>query len=122
MITSQFFYYKTFGLMFLIGFLVGVAISVVLGLTQNLNKNIVAKNITQFLCVMLFGVVFFISINFLNFGEFRVFLFFAYLLGFLLEFKLLNKLIAKTIKFGYNLLINSFKGFAKTKVGAKILK
>lgn len=108
--------------MFLIGFLVGVAISVVLGLTQNLNKNIVFKNITQFVCVMLFGAVFFVSINFLNFGEFRGFLFFAYMVAFLLEFKLLNKLIAKTIKFGYNLVINKFSVFAKTKVGAKILK
>lgn len=108
--------------MLLLGFLVGVLISLVLGLTQKVNTNIVIKNIIHFLCVLMFSFVFFVSINFLNFGEFRAFLFFSFLMGFLIEFKLLNNLIAKLIKFGYNLVANSLKTFTKTKVGAKLLR
>ncbi len=108
--------------MLLLGFLVGALISVVLGLTQKVNTNIVIKNIIHFLCVLMFSFVFFVSIIFLNFGEFRAFLFFSFLMGFLIEFKLLNNLIAKLIKFGYNLVANSLKTFAKTKFGTKLLR
>ena len=110
---------------FLILFAIGIGLGIIYGF---INILYLVKNrpilhiITDFIFTITFGIIFFIAINIINMGEFRLFLLIAYILGFYIERITLGKLFAKGYKNMYNKIINLWKVFIKTKIGKIIFK
>lgn len=71
-------------------------------LTFLCNKNSIMEKIFDCVSVVLCGIIFFLSTLNLNFGEFRFYLLFGYILGILLERFTFGIFIAKIASYCYN--------------------
>lgn len=112
---------KDFLLFLVIGFAIGI-------LYEIFNSHKVIKSIYIIQIVidtifcLIFTIILFLSINCINCGEFRLFLVFAYYMGFILERIILGKLFAKITKYIYNKLITVGKKILSSKFGRFIFK
>jgi hypothetical protein len=85
------------------------------------NKTIIT-NIMDFLQVVSFALLFFLAINFHNYGVVRLYLFISYCVGFLVYRKTLFKPLAKFLMVVYNFNIKLVAKFKASKGGKILLK
>ena len=92
----------------------------------NIPSKIRTNLIWQIICDLIFTFVafglLFISINFINLGEFRLFLILGYVTGFIAERKTLGKLFAKGYLNMYNKLRNLWIKIKNSKIGRFVFK
>ena len=112
---------KDFTVMLLIGIIIG-AIYGILNIITTINRKLVFQIIIDFITSIIATFTLIITINYINMGQFRVFLVLGYLLGIIIERITLGKLFAKGYKFVYNNIVKSFKKFANSKFGKVVLK
>ena len=91
---------------FLFIFLIGIGSGFIFDafkyLTFLCNKNSITEKIFDCVSVVLCGIIFFLSTLNLNFGEFRFYLLFGYILGILLERFTFGIFIVKIASYCYN--------------------
>lgn len=114
--------FLVFLIVLLYGFGCGFFVTITNFFVSLFKKNVILKNITDFINALVFGVLFFISINFHNFGEFRLYLLISFVLGFICEQKTINKPFAKLLNFGYNGIAKLLKKFKNSKCGKVLFK
>lgn len=112
---------KDFSIMLGIGLILGVFYGI-LNMLLSIKKNIILQIIIDIIFSITALSTLILSINIINMGEFRFFLFAGYLIGFILERITIGKLFAKGFKKVYNCLVNILNKFAKSKLGRIILK
>ena len=112
---------KDFFIVFLIGFLIGIFYGII-NIPSKIKFRYVLQIILDIIFCLIFTITFLITINFINMGEFRLFLLIAYYLGFISERITLGKLFAKGFKLIYNKTISLWKTFSKSKFGRIIFK
>ena len=112
---------KDFFIIFGIGFLMGILYGII-NAPNLIKKRLPFRIIVDLIFTMICSIIFIISINLVNLGEFRFFLIIGYLLGILLERITLGKLFAKGYKIVYNSIVNLFKRFANSGLGKVIFK
>jgi len=95
------------------GLLCGIIKNVINLILKNCKNNKIIIFILDLIFMITFSFLFFICINIVNFGEFRIYLLIWYLLGFILEIKTLGFLVDFVLKKIYN-----FINF----IGKKLLK
>lgn len=122
MILPNWYEYYVFAIMFGFGLCSGVAVTAIRHSIHKFLKNIVVKNVVDSVCVLIFATTFFLLVNYLNFGQFRLYLLISFALGLLLQYKLFNKVIAKLVYIVYNLLCKVAKFVKQTWLFKKILK
>ena len=97
---------------FAILFLAGLAVSVVFSLltsSQFIRNKIAIKIPMDFIFMLIFAFVFIYLVNYINMGEFRLFLLIAYLIGIAFDLLIMDKLFAKGHKWVYNRLVILYK-------------
>lgn len=104
------------------GFACGLGCNLLAFLIKVFKKNIVVTNVVNFLQVFLFGLLFFLNINFHNYGQVRFYLFAAFCFGFWLHAKTVAKPFAKLLWLGYNKITKATTFFRATTLGKKIFK
>lgn len=102
------------------GVLCGVLYEFNLTILRMFKNRIIVKNILDFIFAGVFATLFFISLNYFNFGQFRLYLLIIFTLGVILEHKLMGKLFAKTTSVVYNIVVKLIAKFKTTRI-AKIL-
>lgn len=112
---------KEFLIMFILGILMGIIYGI-LNTTTSVKKNIAIQIIADIIFCIITFLTFIISINIINWGEFRVFLLVGMIIGFGLERITLGKLFAKLFKKLYNYIVKLGKAFVKSKLGRIIFK
>lgn len=112
---------KDFSILFILGIIVGI-IYEFLNISQIIKNNYIIQIFSDIIFCLIFTIIFIFAINIINLGEFRIFLLFAYYLGFTIERITLGKLFAKGFKLIYNKLIILWKRFLKCKIGRFIFK
>lgn len=122
MILPNWYEYYIFAVMFACGLGAGILVSVLRHSLSKFMQNIIAKNVVDSVCVLMFATTFFLLVNYLNFGQFRLYLLISFATALLLQYKLLNKVIAKLVYFVYNLLCKVAKFAKQTWLIKKILK
>ena len=78
--------------------------------------------ITDIVFMFLFSIMFIYAKNIYNFGEFRLFLLMAYIIGIVWEQISLDFLVVKFLKMSYNFFVRLFCKLKKTKFFCKIFK
>ena len=121
MIISYIFQLKDFCILLLIGFIMGIIYGI-LYIPYIISNKLIIKNIVDLLYIPIICLTFIISTNYINMGQFRLFLLLAYLIGIVLESLTLGKLFAKGYKSVYNKLVNFHKMFRNSKLGKVIFK
>lgn len=76
-------------------------------------KNEILKNIFEIYRILLIFIIFIFSYICFGYAELRFYYIFAFLIGFWLEKKFFQNLVAKTFKIIYNLFVNIFRWFKK---------
>jgi len=112
MFNDFYFEYRVFLIILLLGLVAGFLLSLFKFILHICKGNIVAKNILDFLYVSLFTLLFFVVINYVNFGVFRLHLIAGYSLACYAYIKTLGKPVAKGLIFIYTkcrLLATKFK-------------
>lgn len=122
MILSSDFQYVAFIILFLLGLLCGFCRDVCNAILLIFKNKLFAKNVLDFLFCLVFGLVFFLGLNFYNYGQFRIYLFLAYLTAFVLQRKMFGKLFAKLFLLVYNKTIKLLNKFKRTPVGVFLFK
>lgn len=94
---------------------------------KNIIDNVFKKNkyvliITDIIISIIFTALFLICINVFNYGQFRLFEVFGFMLGVIIEQISLNKIVEKFLKIIYNIFIKVFYKLKKTKIFQKIIK
>lgn len=112
---------KDFLILLLIGFGIGLIYGI-LNITQKLKRIYILQIIVDIVFCLISTIIFLLVINFINMGEFRLFLLIAYLIGFTIERITLGKIFAKGYKFVYNKIKHFNKKIANSKIGRIILK
>lgn len=112
---------KDFLLMLLIGLLLGIFYGL-LNVPTRIKPNIIFQIFIDLIFCAVAFALFLILINTINLGEFRLFLFVGYMLGFYLERISIGKLFAKGFKKVYTCLVNILKKFANSKFGRILFK
>lgn len=110
---------------FLIIFLIGSIVGLFYGLLNIINlvkKHIAIQILTDLTFSFICFFTFLISINKINMGEIRAFLFIGYILGVIIERITIGKLFAKAYKKVYNQFVKILKNIAKSKFGRILLK
>lgn len=100
----------------LIGFASGLIFDFFKYLNFLCNKNTITEKIFDFLSVAICGVVFFLAELHLNYGEFRFYLLFGFIVGILLERFSLGLFIAKICSYCYNKLTTVLNKIWKKKI------
>ena len=102
---------------FLFIFLIGIGSGFIFDAFRYLiflcNKNSIMEKIFDCVSVVLCGIIFFLSTLNLNFGEFRFYLLFGYILGILLERFTFGIFIAKIASYCYNKIIKTINKLFK---------
>lgn len=80
------------------GMLLGIIKNAINLIIKAFKNNKIITFILDLLFMLIFGFLFVICINIVNFGEFRVYLFAGYLSGFILEIKTLGFLVDFVLK------------------------
>ena len=117
MIFNLSFQYVAFLIVFGIGFATGFGKDIFNSILVIFKNNNIAKNVLDFVFCLTFALLFFLSLNYFNYGQFRLYLFFAFILGFVLQRKMLGKLFAKLFLLVYNKTIKLLNKFKTSKVG-----
>lgn len=112
---------KDFGVMLLIGIIIG-ALYGILSIITTIKRKLVFQIIIDLISTIVATFTLIIMINYINMGQFRVFLVLGYTLGIIIERITIGKLFAKGYKFMYNNIVKSFRKFANSKFGKVVLK
>lgn len=99
----------SFIFLFLIGFASGFIFDANKYVCFLLNKNKIASIILDCFSVLSCGIILFVAILFINFGLFRFYLLFAFVIGLCLQRITIGKMIAKLASVCYNLLTKTIK-------------
>ncbi len=104
------------------GVALGTAYGVVSFLKNIIKNNFIISNIINFVYAVLYGLIVLLFVINFNFGEFRLFIIIACVLGTILAYKTIGKIIAKIFFYLYNKLCKGIKALTKTKLVKKVLK
>ena len=107
---------------FVFGFGLGVLYSVLQFFKLVVRKNIIISNVFNFLFALFYGFIILMVVINLNFGNFRLFVFIAFLLGTVLQQKTLEKIFAKMNFWLYNKLCKGLNFLKNTRVIKKVIK
>ena len=121
MIISSYLQFKDFCIFFGAGIAIGIIYDLI-NIPQKINKNTPLLIITDTIFSLIAFVCFWYLTNIINLGEFRLYMFLGYILGFLIQKITLGKLFAKGVQKVYNLLINNKEKFKNSKLGRFLLK
>lgn len=80
-----------------------------------LNKNKIAEAILDCVSVVFCGIILFVSILFINFGLFRFYLLFAFVIGLFLQRFTIGKMIAKVASVCYTFFVKTINKVLKRK-------
>ncbi len=97
----------SFLFMLYVGICVGVIYDTLLYIRKIYNTKLVTI-FTDIIFASVLTIVFVLGLQFCNYGQFRVFLLLTYIFGFVLQKITMGDLVAKFIKFIYNLIIKIF--------------
>ena len=112
---------KDFFILLLIGGIIGVFYGIFNILTI-IKHNVLLQIIIDLTTTVIATIIFIISINYINMGQFRLFLLLGYVIGIIIERIILGKLFAKGYKFVYTNIVKYLKRFANSKLGKVVLK
>ena len=112
---------KDFLIMFAIGSLIGILYGII-NIPTYIKRNLVLQIFNDLLISIIACITLLISINLINFGQFRVFLLVGYALGILIERITLGKIFAKGYKIVYTNIVKLLKKFANSRLGKVLLK
>ena len=94
--------------MIYIGLCLGVIYDVSTYIRKILNNNVIATLIFDVIFGLIATLAFVFGLQYCNYGQFRVFLLLGYVFGFVLQKITMGDLVAKFVKFIYNLVIKLF--------------
>lgn len=106
------------GVGFLCGFLYNFAHAIVFVF----KNNVWVKNILELVATVFCGVLFLIVVNIVYYGEVRMYMIVAFVLGLYLELVTVGKIIAKTFLLLYNTITMWCKKLSKTTLVKRITK
>lgn len=112
---------RDFTILLLAGLIVSIVFSLITS-PQFIKSKIALKIPIDFIFILIFAIVFIYLVNYINMGEFRLFLLIAYLIGIALDILIIDKLFAKGYKWVYNRLVILYKNIKESKFGKVIFK
>lgn len=108
-------------IMMSLGLLLGIFYGI-LNIKNTIKENIITRIISDIIFVFIATITYIFSIQKINMGSLRLYLFIGYILGFFIERISLGKLFAKGYKSVYNKMKLMKKSFINTKLGKIIFK
>lgn len=112
---------KQFGILLIFGIILGIFYGLIN--IHNQTKRIFPLQIITDIIFPIVGIIsLIIIVNKINYGQLRLYLIFAYLLGFAIERITLGNLFAKGYKWVYTYLIKLWKNFSNSKIYKVIFK
>ncbi len=112
---------RDFAVLLLAGYIVGLIFSLMTS-SQFIRNKLAIKIPLDIIFMLFFAIVFTYLVNYINMGEFRLFLLIAYLVGIGLDILIMDKLFAKGHKWVYNRLVILYKNIKKSRFGKVIFK
>ncbi|MBE5735390.1 MAG: hypothetical protein E7361_02975 [Clostridiales bacterium] len=106
-------------IIFVIG---GIVCGMTIGILQMihilLGKRKWVQTIVDIICCIIATIIYIIVLNLFNWGEHRMYLLIAHIIGIFVERKTLGKLFAKLYYKLYNLIVNKMRKVSNSKLGA----
>lgn len=112
---------KDFSILLIFGVILGVFYGLI-NIPNSIKKIQIVQIINDLIFSISFSFIFIVLINYINMGEFRLFLLLGYIFGFAIERITLGKLFAKGYKIVYTSTVKQLKKFANSNIGKVILK